>query len=153
MTTHVLVLSDTHGLLRPRLLEEAATCDLLLHAGDFDDDETYNALASLAPLCAVRGNNDWHMDANLVPSLEFTVEDARFFMVHNRADAPRSLPKVDAVVFGHSHRYYERREDGVLWLNPGCCGRRMFGGELSFVRLTVDGRSMTVQKIVLSGER
>ncbi len=149
MTTRVLVLSDTHGVLRSPVLEAASRCDLLLHAGDFDDDDTYDALAALAPLRAVRGNNDWDMRAKLAPSARFTVEGVSFFMLHNRADAPRPLPRADAVIFGHSHRYYARRENGALWLNPGSCGRRAFGGVLSFARLTVSGREMSVERVAL----
>ncbi len=159
MTAKVLVLSDTHGLLRPAVLKAATLADYILHAGDFDDESTFDALEALAPLAAVRGNNDWGVERRLRDSRAFTIEATRFFMVHNRADAfremqPRSPKDFDVVVFGHSHRYYEEREDGVLWLNPGSCGRRRFGGTLSFAWLTVDGKDVTVERVDLPpGER
>ena len=154
MTTRVLVMSDTHGVLRPSVLEAAQLCRYIIHAGDFDDDSTYDTLDALAPLCAVRGNNDWYLRQKLPVSTSFKIEDVRFFVVHDRTDAlremqPRSARDFDVVVFGHSHRYYEKHEDGVLWLNPGSCGRRRFGGSLSFAWLTVDGRSVTVERVDL----
>ena len=157
MTTRVLVLSDTHGLLRPRVLEAAQLAHQIVHAGDFDDENTFDALEACAPMAAVRGNNDWYLRRNLRDSAAFKIEETRFFVVHNRADAfremqPRSPKDFDVVVFGHSHRYYEEREDGVLWLNPGSCGRRRFGGTLSFAWLTVDGKDVTVERVDLPPE-
>ena len=159
MTAKVLVLSDTHGLLRPAVLKAATLADYILHAGDFDDESTFDALEALAPLAAVRGNNDWGVERRLRDSREFRIEEVRFFMVHDRADAfremqPRGPKDYDVVVFGHTHRYYEERENGVLWLNPGSCGRRRFGGTLSFAWLTVDGKDVTVERVDLPpGER
>jgi len=154
MTTRVLVLSDTHGVLRQRVLEAAQLSRYIIHAGDFDNDDTYLTLEACAPLCAVRGNNDWYMNQKLPVSRDFKIEEVRFFMVHDRADViremqPREVRDFDVVVFGHSHRYYQNREDGVLWLNPGSCGRRRFGGSLSYVWLTVDGKNVAVERVDL----
>jgi uncharacterized protein len=52
------VLADTHGLLRPRVLELLAGCQVLLHAGDVGDPAVLAGLAALAPVHAVRGNVD-----------------------------------------------------------------------------------------------
>ncbi len=52
------VLADTHGLLRPRVLELLAGCQVLLHAGDVGDPAVLTGLAALAPVHAVRGNVD-----------------------------------------------------------------------------------------------
>ena len=58
-------------------------------------------------------------------------------------------PDADIVIFGHSHKYLEQVIDGKLWLNPGSCGKRRFGQEISFAVLTIEGKSYQVQKIVL----
>src|SRR5580658_1132440 len=52
------VLADTHGLLRPEVLERLAGCDVLLHAGDVGDPEVLSQLTTVAPVWAVRGNVD-----------------------------------------------------------------------------------------------
>ena len=153
-TLKIAVLSDTHDVLHPEVLSLLPGCDAILHAGDVCGQSVLDRLARIAPLYAVRGNNDWSLDRRLRDSRAFMIEATRFFMVHNRADAlremrPRSPKDFDVVVFGHSHRYYEEREDGVLWLNPGSCGRRRFGGTLSFAWLTVDGKDVTVERVDL----
>jgi putative phosphoesterase len=150
MATLVAVISDTHGILRPQVTEYLKKCDVIIHAGDFDDQETLDSIAEYAPLYAVRGNNDW--DLSLPAVLRFKVEELNFVMVHNRIAMP-ALQGADVAVFGHSHRYYCGTDDGVLWLNPGSCGRRRFGLELSFAMMHIDGKKYSVDKISLSVPR
>ena len=80
------------------------------------------------------------------------MEGVRFFMVHNKKDVPKDLPGVDVVVFGHSHRYAMEDRDGVLWLNPGSCGRRRFDQEITFAMMTAEEGRYQVEKVVLSHE-
>ncbi len=143
------VISDTHGLLRPEVLAELASCDSILHAGDIGAPETLDALRSIAPVYAVRGNNDKEWAEPLPSSLAFSIAGVRFLMVHDRKDLPADLGAADVVVFGHSHRYSEQRIDGRLWLNPGSCGRRRFDREISFATLSIDAGNCWVRKITL----
>lgn len=147
LATLAAVISDTHGVLRPQVIQYLKNCDVIIHAGDFDDQETLDSIAEYAPLYAVRGNNDWGL--KLPSALRFKIEGLKFVMVHNRITMPE-LQDADVAVFGHSHRYYCRDENGVLWLNPGSCGRRRFGLELSLVLMRIDGISRTVEKVSLS---
>ena len=52
------VIADTHGLLRPEVVERLRGCDAILHAGDVNRPELLDALRVIAPLHVVRGNND-----------------------------------------------------------------------------------------------
>lgn len=54
----IAVISDTHGLLRPEIVEKIKDCEQILHAGDIDKQEIIDRLKEMAPLCAVRGNAD-----------------------------------------------------------------------------------------------
>ena len=58
----IAVLSDTHGLLRPEVLEQIESCDALIHAGDIGSqriiDEIFIHLKPRVPVYFVRGNND-----------------------------------------------------------------------------------------------
>lgn len=147
------VISDTHGLLRPEVLDKLAGCDYILHAGDFDRPEILEALQDVAPVLGVRGNNDWGGWASRLPrTRRFTLDGVRFFMVHNRMDAPHSLADVDVVVFGHSHRYCEDRLEGRLWLNPGSCGYPRFRPELSMAIVTLERGEVRVERIDLPCE-
>ena len=145
----VAVISDTHGILRKPVRRLAADCDYILHAGDFDNYETWRQLDQLGVLCAVRGNNDIYWGSQLPVKRQFTIGEFRFFMVHDRRDIPRRREGTDFVIFGHSHKYFCQEEDGRIWLNPGSCGRARFGGSLSMALLELEGRSYTLQKIEL----
>ena len=76
-------------------------------------------------------------------------EDCRFFLVHNKKEVPKILTGIDAVIFGHSHKYFEQAIDGRLWLNPGSCGKRRFDQEITLAILTVDGSTLSAKKVVI----
>ena len=59
------------------------------------------------------------------------------------------LTDIDAVIFGHSHRYFEKYVDGRLWLNPGSCGRRRFDQEITFAMMAMDGKNISVEKVTI----
>lgn len=148
MTIKIGVLSDTHGLLRPAVLEVLRSCDCILHGGDVNKPEILDTLRSIAPLYVVRGNNDREWAEGLPQSLTVTLGGIPFFMVHNKKDVPADLGDARVVVFGHSHKYLEQRRDGRLWLNPGSCGRRRFDQEITMALVTVDGGALRVEKLV-----
>ena len=148
MTIKIGVLSDTHGLLRPAVLEVLRSCDCILHGGDVNKPEILDTLRSIAPLYVVRGNNDREWAEGLPQSLTVTLGGVPFFMVHNKKDVPADLGDARVVVFGHSHRYLEQQRDGRLWLNPGSCGRRRFDQEITMAVVTVDDGALRVEKLV-----
>lgn len=148
----IAILSDTHGLLRPQVLELLSGVDAIIHGGDINTPAIVDTLASLAPLHIVRGNNDrdWAQDLDL--SLTFTIEKVRFFLIHNKRDVPPGLKDVDVVVYGHSHRYACEEKDGILWLNPGSCGKRRFDQEITLAMMTVEDDRFQVEKVIVSPE-
>ena len=80
--------------------------------------------------------------------LRFQIAGVSFLMTHDRYDLPRNLDGVQAVIYGHSHRYSEEWKDGRLWLNPGSCGFSRFGSGVTMAKMTVeDGRIMSVRRI------
>ena len=120
----IVILSDTHGLLRPEVLGYLSQADAIIHGGDINTQDIVDTLRDFAPLYIVRGNNDKEWAENLPHSLTLAIEGVRFFLVHNKRDVPPNLTDVDVVVYGHSHKYACEERDGMLWLNPGSCGRR-----------------------------
>lgn len=145
----VVVISDTHGLFRPQVLSYLDGADLILHAGDINTQAIVDQLETYGPLKVVRGNNDKDWAEQIPVHSQFTVEDVRFFMVHNKRDVPRELPPVDVIVYGHSHKYAQEEKQGVLWLNPGSCGPRRFHQDITMAIMTVDGKKIEVQKILI----
>ena len=149
----VIVLSDTHGLLRPEVLEYLSQADVIIHGGDINTRAIVDKLREYAPLYIVRGNNDKEWAEGLPQSLTFTIGGVRFFLVHNRKDVPSDLSDTDVVVYGHSHKYACEERNGVLWLNPGSCGRRRFDQEITFAVMTVDGGHFQVEKVMIPHEK
>ena len=143
------VISDTHGMLREEVLEILRGCDCILHAGDINNQGIVEELGRIAPVYVVRGNNDKEWTEHLPHDLTVQLEGQKIFMVHNKKETQNLPTDADIVVFGHSHKYFEQVIDGKLWLNPGSCGKRRFGQEISLAVLTIEGGNYRVQKIVL----
>ena len=149
---NLIILSDTHGLLRPAVLELLQSADAILHAGDINSQAVVDKLAAFAPLYVVRGNNDKDWAEAIPHDLTVALEGVRFYMVHSKKDVPVDLTGADAVVFGHSHKYSEAQRGDVLWLNPGSCGPRRFHQEITLMRAQVSEGSIQVEKIVIPHE-
>ena len=148
----IAILSDTHGLLRPEVLDRLKSVDAILHGGDINRRDIVDQLRQYAPLYVVRGNNDKDWAADIPHTVTVTLGGVTFFMVHNKKEVPADLTGVDAVVFGHSHKYLLEERDGVLWLNPGSCGPRRFHQEITMMLAEVADGRITVDKITIPHE-
>lgn len=148
----IAILSDTHGLLRPQVVEHLKNADAILHGGDINRQSIVDELRRYAPLYIVRGNNDKEWAEAIPHDLTVTLGGVTFYMVHNKKKAAADLTGVDVVVFGHSHKYLQEDKDGVLWLNPGSCGPRRFHQEITMMMAEVTDGKITVEKITIPHE-
>ena len=150
----IAVLSDTHNVLRPEVIEIIKGSDAVIHGGDINSqdilDEIKSAMKHNAPLFVVRGNNDKEWAENLPVSLNFELCGLKFFLTHNRKDIPQDV-KADIIIFGHSHKYYEENINGQLWLNPGGCGRKRFSLPLTMAIMNVNDNGYSIEKIEFEG--
>lgn len=146
------ILSDTHGLLRPEVLEQLKAVDAILHGGDINKQSIVDQLEQYAPLYVVRGNNDMEWAEAIPHDLTVTLGGVTFYMVHNKKELPANLTGVDVVVFGHSHKYVQEEKDGLLWLNPGSCGPRRFHQEITMMTAEVADGNIRVEKILIPHE-
>jgi putative phosphoesterase len=64
------LISDTHGVLRSEAVEALRGSDFIVHAGDIGHAGIIKQLAELAPVSAVRGNNDNGAWAAKLPETE-----------------------------------------------------------------------------------
>ena len=147
------ILSDTHGLLRPEVIEHLDHVDAILHAGDIDRPAILDELARYGALYAVRGNNDFYWAKHLHRHLTATFGGLNFYIVHNIESAPADLAGIDVVIYGHTHRYAMEERSGVLWLNPGSCGPRRFYQDVTMAMMEIEDGKITVEKIVLTDKR
>jgi putative phosphoesterase len=123
------LISDTHGLIRPQALAALRGCEAIVHAGDIGTREVIDALAALAPVTAVRGNNDIAAWARGIPEVaRLEVGGVRILVIHILAelDLAAARAEADVVVCGHSHRPAVEERAGVLVVNPGSAGPRRF---------------------------
>ncbi|AXL51358.1 phosphodiesterase [Paraburkholderia caffeinilytica] len=142
VATRIGLISDTHNLVRPEVLQYLAGCDAIIHAGDICNQTVLDALARIAPVTAVRGNNDiGEPVASLPTHVKLTVQQVTILVVHDIADVagdPRS-EGIGVVVTGHSHKPAISERDGVLFVNPGSAGPRRFKLPISAGMLVIEG--------------
>src|SRR5262249_26926908 len=146
------VISDTHGLLRPEALAALAGVAHIVHAGDIGAPAVLDQLGRLAPVTAVRGNNDRDAWAATVPETAVVeLGGAALYVLHDRKalDLDPRAAGFAAVISGHSHQPGQDRRAGVLYFNPGSAGPRRFRlpvsvGRLTIARGAVRGRLITL---------
>jgi putative phosphoesterase len=146
------VISDTHGLVRPEALAALRGTDLIVHAGDVGAPDVLTRLATLAPVTAVRGNNDHGPWAEALPETEVVeVAGVSLFVLHDlgRLDLDPRAAGFHAVICGHSHVPQAAVRDGVLYLNPGSAGPRRFRLPVAVARLTVEGSRLAARIVTL----
>lgn len=142
------VISDTHGLLRDEVIENLQGCDYIIHAGDIGSEEILDKLQGIAKTFAVRGNNDKEGYALKLPDFkEIEMDEVLIYVTHNKADIPKELREIDLIIYGHSHKYGEDNIDGIIYLNPGSCGRKRFSLPLSMAIVEVNLDNIEVKKI------
>jgi hypothetical protein len=146
------VISDTHGLLRPQAVAALRSADCLIHAGDIGGPEVLDGLAALAPVYAIRGNNDVAEWAAALPDTRrLELGGVAIYVIHDLKDLRRQPPAspVNVVISGHSHAPQAREEAGVLYLNPGSAGPRRFRLPICVAHLHIDERTANAKIIEL----
>lgn len=123
------IISDTHGLLRPEALTALKGSDLIIHAGDIGDVAVLRSLQEIAPVLAVRGNNDTERWAVRLPrTRRLQLGKVLIHVIHDVKDfnMDRSRTRARVVISGHSHRPSVAERQGTLFINPGSAGPRRF---------------------------
>ncbi|SCK36239.1 hypothetical protein VAR608DRAFT_3309 [Variovorax sp. HW608] len=146
------LVSDTHDLLRPEALAFLRGCDHIIHGGDICGQRILDALAGVAPLTVVRGNNDRGAWAQEIPETALLeLDGVRIYAIHNLAELPAGpvAAGVRVVVSGHSHRPLAQEREGVLYINPGSAGPRRFKLPISAAELLLDGGAVTPRIVEL----
>lgn len=146
------LLSDTHGLLRPEARAFVMGCDYILHGGDVGSAGILEELAAIAPVIAVRGNNDkgpWA--ARLRETELIRVGDAFVYIIHDigELDIDPAAAGVRVVVSGHSHKATIEERGGILFVNPGSCGPRRFKLPVSVGEILVSGSEVKARTMEL----
>jgi len=134
------LISDTHGLLRPEALAALAGVEAIIHGGDIGGPDLLERLAALAPVHAVRGNNDQGPWARKLPAtLMLPLAGVRIHVVHDVKELiiASGADRPQVVVSGHSHKPGVVEREGVLFVNPGSAGPRRFKLPVTVGYLTI----------------
>lgn len=150
----VLVISDTHGLLRPEVLELVPDADVILHAGDVGRAAVLDDLwtAARAPVYAVRGNVDRAPPLSGLPhALTLELGGVVVHVLHDLHDLDlRPADRgIRLLVSGHTHTPRLEERDGVTYLNPGSVGPRRFSLPVACAWLHVDTGTPRIEPITL----
>ena len=146
------VISDTHGLVRQEALAALKGSELIIHAGDIGKLEVLASLKSLAPVVAIRGNNDREAWARQLPDiLSLQVNGLGLYIIHNVHELPidPAAAGLHAVICGHSHRPNLIHRDSVCFLNPGSAGPRRFKLPVTLARLCIERGKVDVKIVEL----
>ena len=146
------LISDTHNLLRPEAKRALAGVERILHAGDICDSRVLDELREIAPVVAVRGNNDragWARSIRVTETI--SIAGVAIHLLQDLSDLaldPQAAG-IGVVVSGHSHRPLVERRNGVLFVNPGSAGPRRFTlpisiGVLEIANCIVDAKLYTL---------
>ncbi len=142
------IISDTHGLIRPELLEALEGVDRILHAGDLGPLDLLYELEAVAPVTLVYGNTDDFDVRERVPLVQrLNLEELAVVVTHgHQLGRPgpdvlaQSFPDADLVVFGHTHEPLVQQVGEQWFVNPGSCGPRRFELPVTCVRAQIAGR-------------
>jgi len=146
------LISDTHDVLRPQARDALAGVAHILHAGDICESHVLADLAAIAPVTAVRGNNDrgaWTRELQTTMLVE--IGGVSIYMVHDLSelDIDPVAAGVQAVIHGHSHKPRIEERAGVLYVNPGSAGPRRFSLPVSvgFLEIKAGKISATLETL------
>ena len=153
------VISDTHGKLDEQVLELFAGVSHIIHAGDIGNEDLIWRLEKIAPVIAVRGNND--ADTMCFPNERRAVIRGKTFYVRHQFATVEKMSGAqqrlieqrmpDAVIFGHSHQAYSGLWRGTLLFNPGSAGPKRFNLPRTVGLLNLEEDSI-IPRIVTLGD-
>jgi putative phosphoesterase len=150
------LISDTHGLLRPEALSALRGSDFIVHGGDIGEGGILETLATLAPVTAVRGNNDnapWARRLQATETLRFGKVTMHVLHDLSRLEIDPGAAGIDVIVSGHSHQPRIERRSGVLFVNPGSAGPVRFRLPVAVGVLQISGREVEARIVELESLR
>ncbi|MSP17663.1 MAG: metallophosphoesterase [Myxococcales bacterium] len=150
------LISDTHDLVRPEAVAALDGVDVILHAGDVCTPEVIAALSRIAPVHAVRGNNDRGAWASDLPEADVVeIGGVSIYVLHDlhALDLDPAAAGFAVVVTGHSHQPKIEKRGGVLYLNPGGAGPRRFRLPVSVALLRIEGGEVDAEIVELLSDK
>lgn len=134
------VISDTHGRMTEKALELLKGSDIIVHAGDIGRQDILDALKEIAPVYAVRGNNDRDAWARSLPLTQAVGAGGKLiYVIHDISmmDLDAKAAGIDVVIYRHSHNPKKEEKNGILYFNPGSAGPKRFNLPVCLGRIEI----------------
>jgi putative phosphoesterase len=136
--------------MRPEALDALQGSSAIFHAGDIGSESVLHALNDIAPVYAVRGNNDTGEWAAAIPIVaRVTIAGISIQVLHDIAELNRTR-KTEVVITGHSHLPSIEERDGILFINPGSAGPRRFTLPVSIAKMEIRDQQRAATLIELN---
>ncbi len=163
--THIGLLSDTHGLLDPRVLKHFEGVDEIWHAGDIGSWDVLQTLRKFKPTRAVYGNMDsGDVRYSLSEFYRFRVEQVNVLLTHIGGypgkynplllpifeNSRQGIDPINLFVCGHSHILKVQYDDQwhFLTLNPGAAGKQGWQVVQTLLRFVIDGTDIKDLEVI-----
>jgi uncharacterized protein len=146
------VISDTHGFLDARVMDVFVGTDLIIHAGDIGKPKILDALATIAPVKAVRGNTDHGPWADELPSTALVaLNTVTLYVLHDiqQLDLEPQAAGIRVVISGHTHHASLEEKNNVVFLNPGSAVEPRHNSPPTVAILTARGETLDARFIEL----
>src|SRR5438034_601741 len=151
----VRVITVTVVMSRPAVLDPLCESDFIIHVDDIGHFEIIEQLSRVAPVTAVRGNNERGAWASELQETEvLNVGEVFIYVVHDlsQLDIDPVAAGFHAVVSGHSHQPKISERNGVLYVNPGSAGPRRFSLPVSVGHLAISGTNIRPRLVTLGAQ-
>jgi putative phosphoesterase len=147
------LISDTHGLIRPEALDALRDSDVIIHCGDIGDPAVLDALRTIAPVRAVRGNNDMGAWACSLPAYDVVeIGSHAIYVLHNLSELhlDPGAAAFTAFISGHSHKPVIEKRGEILFVNPGSAGPWRFNLPVTVAALTIRSHYCAARIVLLA---
>ena len=161
----ISVISDTHGLIEPRIIPLLLGSDMIIHAGDIMSTSILNDLSSYSDnIVAVAGNNDVpdrftdKKDKEIISKLNkvehFTIDDKIITVEHgdrfghhpSHDDLRSSYPNSKLIIYGHTHNQICDQTKNPWVVNPGAAGHtRNNDGGPCFMQIYINSNNWEIK--------
>lgn len=161
----ILLISDTHNYLEPKLKKHILEADEVWHGGDIGRIVLCDGIAALKPFRAVFGNADGQDIRIAYPEhLFFDCEGVKVYMTHIGGYPGKYPAKIRDIlkkekpglfICGHSHilKVMYDQELQLLHMNPGACGTHGFHTVKTALRFEIEGKEIKNLAVIELGNR
>ena len=157
---NILLISDTHSFLDPRIEKHIDACDEVWHAGDIGDISLTDKIKAKKKLVAVYGNiDDNKVRSEFEKDAIFFCEQVKVFITHIGGYPPNYTPvlfqklseiKPQLFICGHSHilKVMYDKSIGCLHMNPGALGTHGFHKVQTALKFEIEGDKIQNLQII-----